>query len=124
MHRMTTDVVSHSQKARHVEDVARQRSLVQHCVSYSSKHPVTATSVPPFCGIPSPVRACVLQNSTFLSASCQRSSGSEDLNTAEMMYIASVTMCSLRVFALSLGITNPNQDRHGHCSHPLAIREH
>jgi hypothetical protein len=34
-----------------------------------------------------------------------------------LLYIVSVTMCSLWVVALSLGFTNPNQDHHGHHSH-------
>jgi hypothetical protein len=121
---MTADIISHTYKQRCsqvvVEEVARQGSQVQHCVSYSSKHSVTATSVPPFCGIPSPVRACVLRNSTFLSTSHQRITGSEDLNPAEMLSITSVTMCLLWVVALSLRITNPNQERRGHCLHPYS----
>lgn len=115
---MTTDIISHSHKQRCsqvvVEEVARQGSQVQHCVSYRSKHPVTATSVPPFCGILSSVRACVLRNSTFPSTSHQIITGSEDVSAAEVLSITSVTMCLLWVVALSLRITNPNQEHRGH----------
>lgn len=129
MYRMTTciDMLLHSLKQNYlkvvVDEVARQGSLVQHCASQSSKHPVTATSVPPFCGIPSPVRACVLRNSTFLSASCERITATEHVNTAEMISVTSATVCLLWVVALSLGITNANQDHRGQCLLPLVMHE-
>jgi len=97
--------------------MARQGILVQHCVSHGFEDPVTATSVPPFRDILSPVCTCVLKDSTFLSTSYHRFTGIEYFNTAEMLYIVSVTMCSLWVVALSLGFTDPNQDHHGHHSH-------